>query len=323
MLAQFQASYPTGCLLAELLTIYQGKFIVRASIQIEGVVRATGMATSETLELAEDRARERALTVLLSAPTPAQEASEVPPTPPVVHIADVEEVSTFSDRRVENVTEESSFSNRTAIEPDFLTPTTPELEIEPPASTFTDYPEFAPTNTGDLLSLTSPEPDFTSNSVTSFSNVKPFVPRSAREEIPEPIDFTEVKTKPVISEPIDFAEVKTKPVISEPIDLSDTMAAIETTLKTLRWTAEQQRKYLKRNYSQESRDTLTPEQLFEFLGYLELFAQTSKELERLGWDNNQGKEYLMQTYSKASRQYLTYQELAEFLQHLQAQPTPR
>lgn len=322
MLAQFQSTYPTGCLLAELLTIYQGKFIVRASIQIEGVVRATGMATSETLELAEDRARERALTVLLTAPTPAQKISEVPITPPAEDMADVKESSHVSDRPIANVSEASPVSDRSmanvseanhvsdrsAVEPDFFTPTTPELEIEPSAPTFADYPEFAPTNTGDLFSLTAPEPDFANNPVTSFSNVKPFVPRSAREAIPEPIDFTEVETKPVFS---------------EPIDLSDTMAKIETALKTLRWTAEQQRKYLKRNYSQELRDTLTPEQLFEFLSYLELFAQTSKELERLGWDNNQGKEYLLQTYNKASRQYLTYQELAEFLQHLQTQPTPR
>lgn len=308
MLAQFQATYPTGCLLAELLTIYQGKFIVRASIQIEGVVRATGMATSETLELAEDRARERALTVLLTAPSPTQEVLEVPTTMPAEKIADVKEASTFSDRHVANVKESNTVSDRNAVEPDFFTPTTPESEIEPSASTFTDYPEFAPTDTGDILPFTAPESDFTSNPVTSFSNVKPFVPRSFREEIPEPIDFTEIKTKPVVS---------------EPIDLSDTMAKIETALKTLRWTAEQQRKYLKRNYSQELRDTLTPEQLFEFLSYLELFAQTSKELERLGWDNNQGKDYLLQTYNKASRQYLTYQELAEFLQHLQAQPTPR
>ena len=65
MLAQFQACYPTGSLISELLSIYQGKFVVRVSAQVEGVTRATGMAAAETLELAEDRARVRALTVLV------------------------------------------------------------------------------------------------------------------------------------------------------------------------------------------------------------------------------------------------------------------
>ena len=65
MLAQFQACYPTGSLISELLSIYQGKFVVRVSAQVEGVTRATGMAAAETPELAEDRARVRALAVLM------------------------------------------------------------------------------------------------------------------------------------------------------------------------------------------------------------------------------------------------------------------
>ena len=61
MLDQFQVRYPTGSLISELLTIYQGKFVVRVSAQVEGVLRATGMSASESLELAEDQARSRAL----------------------------------------------------------------------------------------------------------------------------------------------------------------------------------------------------------------------------------------------------------------------
>lgn len=54
MFAQFQASYPTGGLISELLTIYQGKFVVRVLVQVEGITRATGIAAAETPELAED-----------------------------------------------------------------------------------------------------------------------------------------------------------------------------------------------------------------------------------------------------------------------------
>ncbi|GAA6617526.1 hypothetical protein [Scytonema sp. NUACC26] len=64
MLAQFQSKYPQGNLIAELVQIYHGKYIVRASVQIDGTTRATGMAAAEILEDAEDKARTRALMVL-------------------------------------------------------------------------------------------------------------------------------------------------------------------------------------------------------------------------------------------------------------------
>jgi hypothetical protein len=57
MLAQFQIRYPTGSLVSELVTIDRGKYLVKASIQIEGVIRATGMAAADTVEQAEDQAR--------------------------------------------------------------------------------------------------------------------------------------------------------------------------------------------------------------------------------------------------------------------------
>ena len=59
-----RACIPTAVLISELVQIFQGKYIVRASVQIEGVTRATGMAAAETVEAAEDQARTRALIVL-------------------------------------------------------------------------------------------------------------------------------------------------------------------------------------------------------------------------------------------------------------------
>ena len=64
MLAQFQSLYPNGCIISELVQIFQGKYIVRVSLQIEGITRITAMAGAETIEVAEDQARERALIVL-------------------------------------------------------------------------------------------------------------------------------------------------------------------------------------------------------------------------------------------------------------------
>lgn len=281
MLAQFQERYPTASLLSELLTIYQGKFVVQVSVQIEGVVRATGMAAAETIELAEDQARLRAISVVAAqeiTPAVPQESDRLTSIPELVDTSDTTNLSNSKQ----------------------------DLPTVVPTE---NYPEFTP-NLKDYLAIAEPsselvvDEDFgiepiapiSNNPVPSFSNVTPFIPRTSKED----------------AQLLDFVAV------TEPVDLSDTLIAIETELRNLRWTAEQERKYIKRIYNKESRDLLSTQQLYEFLNYLQVFAQTSKELERLGWTNQQGKEYLIENYSKQSRQYLSYQELSEFLQHLQA-----
>lgn len=276
LLAQFQERYPTASLLSKLLTIYQGKFVVQVSVQMEGVIQATGLAAAETIELAEDRARLRAISLIpLSIPpqvTPTQEDVSTPKTDPT-------EKTTETDN----------------LESDFIVP----LE---------DYPEFTTNSSTDYLSPLETEAnsvadeDFGIEPIKPVSTVTPFTLRTATQD-PQLFDS-------IIPE--------FPPSVPDPIDLSDTLIAIETELRNLRWTAKQERNYIERIYNKESRDLLSPQQLYEFLQYLQVFAQTSKELARLGWDNQQGQDYLVQNYNKKSRQYLTYQELQEFLQNLQA-----
>jgi hypothetical protein len=64
MLEAFHHSYPTGSLISELVQIYQGKYIVKVSIQVNNTTLTTGLAAAETIEKAEDSARQRALGVL-------------------------------------------------------------------------------------------------------------------------------------------------------------------------------------------------------------------------------------------------------------------
>ena len=287
MLAQFQARYPTASLLSQLLTIYQGRFIVQVSVQIENVTRATGIAAAETVELAEDRARLRAI-ALISTP-------EITPSIPI-QVTSPQEGDLVP--AIAELTDPISVIDLSNSERSFTPP--PTLE---------DYPEFAPPISSKDYSA-PPEPnsdpveDFgiepispiSSSPVASLSNVPPFVSPNPKE-VPPLLDSI---------------------AVTEPIDLSDTLIAIETELRNLRWTAEQERKYINRIYKKASRDLLSTSQLFEFLNYLQVFAQTGKELERLGWNNQQGQDYLMENYQVRSRQYLSYQELKDFFQHLQA-----
>ena len=283
MLAQFQARYPNASLLSQLLTIYQGRFIVQVSVQIENVIRATGIAAAETVELAEDRARLRAI-ALISPP-------EIIPSVPI-QVTSPQEGDLIP--AIAELTAPISITDLSNSERSF---TSPPVE---------DYPEFAPPISSKDYSAPpelnsdpveefgiSPISPATNNPVAAFNNVTPFGSHTFTPE--SPINDS-----------------------TEPIDLSDTLIAIETELRNLRWTAEQERKYINRIYKKASRDLLSTEQLFEFLNYLQVFAQTGKELERLGWNNQQCQDYLMENYQVRSRQYLSYQELKDFFQHLQA-----
>ncbi len=65
MLTKFRNLYPQGSILSELIDIDRGIYIVRVSIQIDGVTLATGLAGAEVVEKAEDSARNRALQALV------------------------------------------------------------------------------------------------------------------------------------------------------------------------------------------------------------------------------------------------------------------
>ncbi len=70
MLTQFKNLYPRGSLISELIEIDRDLYIVKASVIVDGVILATAMAGCQTIESAEDLAKQRALELLnLKIPT--------------------------------------------------------------------------------------------------------------------------------------------------------------------------------------------------------------------------------------------------------------
>ena len=65
MLAKFRKQYPQGSLVGELVKIDRGTYIVKVLLQADGVVLATALAGADTVEAAEDAARERAIAALM------------------------------------------------------------------------------------------------------------------------------------------------------------------------------------------------------------------------------------------------------------------
>ena len=61
MLSKFRSFYPTGSLISELAAIHNGKYIVRTLVWANGENVGSGLASAETVEVAEDLARKRAI----------------------------------------------------------------------------------------------------------------------------------------------------------------------------------------------------------------------------------------------------------------------
>lgn len=244
MLAQFQALYPTGSLISELLQIYQGKFIVRVAAAVEGETRATGMAAAETLEVAEDRARSRALLVLGIQPKSSTQPESHAPQSATSEVQ-MPALETALSPPIEQMNQSSSFatSNDLGNEIDTSNPSFPTQGAA--------YTEASHENIG-IMSNTTKESSV--NPPIPLSNVTPLVPRSQSQDSLETLDKTGDKAGMAAS---------------EPVDLTDAIARTSEELKRLGWSNQQGRQYLEKTYGKRSRQQLSDEEMLEFLHYLE------------------------------------------------------
>ncbi|WP_066378132.1 MULTISPECIES: hypothetical protein [unclassified Anabaena] len=265
MLAQFQSLYPNGSLIAELVQIFQGKYVVRASVIIEGVTRATGMAAAETIEAAEDQARTRALMVLGMTNTPQTSVTGTAQGVSPIQVNSVVNQPGYATPQDSNFgsNQWSKTSDRTQDTINRFSPTThagshsindtPSQEFSPslPATSYQE-PEYDPASE-DLQMMSARELDTASSVDVTASNVTPFTPRSYNT----PENVTNLPSP---------GKKKKK---AEPVDLSDVIAKTDVELQRLGWTPEQGREYLIKTYGKRGRTLLTEEELHSFLKYLE------------------------------------------------------
>ncbi|MEJ6484421.1 hypothetical protein N0Y54_24415 [Nostoc punctiforme UO1] len=285
MLAQFQSLYPNGSLISELVQIFQGKYIVRASVQIEGVTRATGMAAAETVEAAEDQARTRALIVLgiTNSPPESVEFSSNSISPaqlnPSLNTKGGLGESTYSSTKAGDfvgsqwpAVSDKEISIPTSkvrnIKPEVVTTSNEQYEyssaVPLPSDNYSqDLSQNFPVATNRELEFDPPvenleitfnnEPENQTFPAISANNVTPFTPRSysPQEDVPTPSVTGKRKKK------------------TEPVDLSDVIAKTDVELQRLNWTPEQGREHLIKTYGKRGRTLLTEEELHGFLKYLQ------------------------------------------------------
>jgi hypothetical protein len=262
MLAQFQSLYTNGSIISELVQIFQGKYIVRVSVQIEGVTRATGMSAAETVEVAEDQARNRALMVLGITST----GETVPFSPKPISPAQINPSVNTTSVLNESVSASSEVvSSEWSLSSNTETTLPPAIKQNNNTTRYIYNPalsqSFSGTSTRDqelytsepeLEILSSPEPELQPLPTISASNVTPFTPRSY-----SPTDD--------ISSQSAIAKRKKK---NEPVNLSDVIAQTDVQIERLGWTKEQGREHLKKTYGKLGRSLLSEEELLDFLNYL-------------------------------------------------------
>ncbi|MGA9380416.1 MAG: hypothetical protein WBV73_16755 [Phormidium sp.] len=276
MFAQFRVRYPTGSLISELLTIYNGKFVVRALVQIDGVTKATGMAVADTIELAENQARIRALELLginlswgQTDTTDNSVSAEYSQQP--IFSSDKRETlysgqGTTDPSWSNHANLDSSFPERTSYPTAKVTtyPAKSHLEVtedteEKSDSTFTEHRTNRFLETPKLTPVTSFADE--SEPPVTFSNVTPIASRRHESEkaiAPPPELESEISDQP--TETIED---------TSPDDFSDLIARTNVQIKRLGWTKKQGSDHLFRTYGKKTRQELEKQELEDFLEYLE------------------------------------------------------
>ena len=253
MLQKLRQRYPQVALISELVQIDHGKYIVKAIVEIEGKTVVTGLAAADTVEIAEDRARERALLLLEAESTPdLQLVEKVSPN----NISLPEDLpkpvaSAKKSTKTAKVTEiprpeakiEPELPQVKDIPPAKIEPELPQVKDIPPAKIEPELPQVKD------IPLPEPEPLLLEMETDNYSLLS---------ELPEEASLTE--EEPPAPEPV--------VVIPEEIDYSVLKTKIDVEMKRLAWTTEKGREYLISTYGKKSRLLLTNEELLEFYNYL-------------------------------------------------------
>lgn len=238
MLTKFRQQYPQGSLIGELVKIDRGTYIVKVVVRVNDVILATALAGANTVEAAEDSARERAIASVLSNDSAVVNSTTsegyIPankqPEPSLDREPIVEPERESKDIKFYEDTAESDRSPLPASE-----------TAREPATTFVE-----PQLNLEIPQVDTPQPLFDETFEADFS------PASDRDD-PESVSPSE-PSPPVKLEAMDFNEIKQKTDIE---------------IKRLGWTKDDGREFLKSRYGKRSRLHLTDEQLLEFLEYLE------------------------------------------------------
>ncbi len=245
MITQFRSRYPHGSLISELVKIYHGNYVVRAAVQVDDLILATGLAAASTVEVAEDKARNRALALLDLD-------------------LDTELVRGGGDRESDPSPELSEDNkNHPAGAPPSLRPQPPQEREKMPSTSGSkkfDKPSEAfpfPVEEEEVKQwdqFSTPENSKVPDKETTSVPSTPDYPKKEEVNSSTPVSATEEPTT------LDFNEI---------------IAQMNGEMKRLGWNKEQGKSYLLETYGKRSRHLLNDEELLVFLAYLQTLPTPS------------------------------------------------
>jgi hypothetical protein len=256
LFVQLQTRYPAASLVTELVQMQGDRAIVRAIVQVNGFTLATGMAAAATIELAEDQARLRVLSVLgitsgiasgVPFPTLTSPVGLPGNFPSPYLSADQEDVG------IDALASNGGLSTPTPPlpHPAKSLPTIPPIQEVASDGDGENYPIAQPFESVDFEELQSPAPS------------KPIRRETSSIVPPEP-DLPAEESS----------------VSREPVDLSELIALTDVEMERIGWSKKRGQSHLKRTYGKQTRAELNEDQILEFLHFLK--ALPSQLTETLG-----------------------------------------
>ncbi|NEQ46227.1 MAG: hypothetical protein F6K00_22870 [Leptolyngbya sp. SIOISBB] len=252
----FRDRYPDAHITSDLLLVQRDRFVVKVTVTTTSAGSASGLATHTSIEMAEDRARTRALAALGYAHSDASNGTNDIPngTTDKVMMPEIKE-----REQVE------------AIDPVSLPRPPLEAPAEVPESRQISPPAVSPSRDQTTTAApAAPKSVKTTAMPTKVEKTAP--PTDEPVDISEPVavDDTSAKSPPLPEPPVDAAAA---PISTEalpaPINLSDVIAQTDIELRRLGWSVEAGRDYLEKTYQKRSRHELSEEELIQFLCHLE------------------------------------------------------
>lgn len=285
-------------LVSEFITVDHGKYIVKVSALSNQKILGTGLAGAETVEKAEDEARQRAIAVIdwTSKMTP-------PTTPPITH----QNISSSSPAPTHNYqvkpplpSQSITGKKQKAVTVSSIEPPEQPSAINPPITPKNDQPKTTELSVSPQPEAIDYQPEKTKISpipqgeAPSSTNTSPNPTATEAQEKNLPRE-TEIESResPEIQPELDF------PLPLEPVNSADNST---------------------NSLDNHTSPTASTNEMTGTMDFSQIINQTTIEIKRLGWTQEDGKKYLLATYGKKSRHLLSDAELIEFLHYLQQQP---
>jgi hypothetical protein len=290
MLQKLRQRYPQVALISELVQIDHGKYIVRAIIEIEGKTVVTGLAAADTVEIAEDRARERALLLLEAENTPDLQL--------------VEKVSPNNISLPEDLPKTVPSAKKLLLEAE----STPDLQL---------VEKVSPNNISLPEDLPKPVPSTKKSTKTAKVTEIPRPEAKIEPELPQVKDIPPAKIEPELPQVKDIPPAKIEPELPQVQDIP--LPEPEPLLLEMETDNYSLLSELPEEASLTEEEPPAPEPVVvipEEIDYSVLKTKIDVEMKRLAWTTEKGREYLISTYGKKSRLLLTNEELLEFYNYL-------